>query len=127
MVWTATCLLEIRVSFVTEAADAVGHNLILIYDIMEEDFVKSIVKDLRDHLEVKDRTYRLKTYPQCFVGAEAVTYLLSSGYATTEEDAVSLGEGLREMDVFDHVTKDHPFKNEYLFYRFSEDEDFHGG
>lgn len=94
---------------------------------MDTALLQSIAEDLRKNIEVKDRTYRFKTYSQCFVGSDAVQYLLSKNYAENVDDAISVGEGLLQLGIFHHVTKDHGFKNEELFYRFAEDEAFHGG
>ena len=94
---------------------------------MDDECLRFIAEDLRNNVEVKDRTYHLRTYPQCFVGADAVKHFLEKSHAETVADAVALGEGLLQLGVFHHVTKDHAFKNEELYYRFAEDEAFHGG
>ncbi len=68
-------------------------------------------------LEVKDRWYKLKCYPQCFVGSELVDCLGKiKGIAT--EEAIALGQNLLEHKLIQHVCNDHEFKNEFLFYRF---------
>lgn len=94
---------------------------------MEPNKLETIAEELRNKVEVKDRTYRLRTYPQCFVGTDAVVLLTQNNLAKDADEAVEALEGLRQLGVFNHVTKDHVFKNEYLFYRFTEDEAFHGG
>ena len=72
-------------------------------------------------MEVKDRRFRLKTYPSCFVGAEAVDYMVTSKIAESRQDAVRIGKALaREFFLFEHVTKEHLFEDKYLFYRFSD-------
>lgn len=68
-------------------------------------------------LEIKDRRYKLKLYRQCFIGSELVDYLIKDKNITTAE-AISLGQSLLERDLIYHVTNDHQFKNDYLFYRF---------
>eukprot|EP01027_Heterolobosea_sp_BB2_P012254 GEZU01017775.1.p1 GENE.GEZU01017775.1~~GEZU01017775.1.p1 ORF type:complete len:167 (+),score=24.38 GEZU01017775.1:240-740(+) len=68
---------------------------------------------------VKDRKYRLKTYPKCFIGGEAVDWFVNN-LGLSRQDSVSLGRLLQERGVFDHVCKDHLFKDEYLFYHFTE-------
>lgn len=94
---------------------------------MDVELLRSIADDLRQNVEIKNRTYHFKTYPQCFLGSDAVKFFCTQKYAETVEDAVTVGEGLLQLGVFHHVTKDHGFKNEDLFYRFAEDEEFHGG
>jgi pyruvate/2-oxoglutarate dehydrogenase complex dihydrolipoamide dehydrogenase (E3) component len=84
-----------------------------------------LVERFRDHVEVEDRTYHLQTYEDCFVGSEACEWLIESGIAEDTGQAELVGNLLLEAGVFHHVTREHEFKDEYLFYRFSEDED-HG-
>jgi hypothetical protein len=77
-----------------------------------------IAEKFKNNVKLSDRSYRLKTYKQCFVGSEAVDYLVHSGATSNREDAVVLGNAFLEMHLIEHVLRDHPFKDEYLFYRF---------
>ena len=70
-----------------------------------------------DTFETKDRTYNLKTYPQCFLGSDLVTWLEKNKKMATSE-AISLGQELVRNTLISHVTNDHDFKNEGLFYHF---------
>ncbi|WP_227500009.1 mechanosensitive ion channel domain-containing protein [Synechococcus sp. PCC 7335] len=72
-------------------------------------------------LNISDRRFRLTHYRQCFVGSEAVTWIVRTQKATRKE-AVRLGQLLVERGVFHHVKDEHSFKDEYLFYRFYKDE-----
>jgi len=86
-----------------------------------EDFLKdldAIGEDFKQNVQIEDRKYHLKTYKECFVGKEAVDYLVNSGAAATRQDAVELGRALQSTYLFEHVTRDHQFADEYLFYRF---------
>jgi len=76
---------------------------------------------------VKDRTYFLKKYPKCFVGTEAVTYFLTTHYCNTIPQSLALGQQLMDCDYIHHVTDDHHFKNEHLYYRFRDDDDNYVG
>ncbi|CAB9515043.1 Dihydrolipoyl dehydrogenase [Seminavis robusta] len=81
--------------------------------------LEDIAFNFRSNVDIKDRKYRLKTYKQCFVGSEGVDYLLETGHAQTREDAVMLGRSLaHEFHLFEHVTRDHEFADDYKFYRF---------
>ncbi|MDA1094200.1 MAG: hypothetical protein O3A25_13160 [Acidobacteria bacterium] len=51
--------------------------------------------------------------------------LIDENMAADAADAVLIGNMLLDADMFHHVLKEHPFKNEELFYRFAADED-HG-
>ncbi|CAM9543770.1 unnamed protein product, partial [Chrysoparadoxa australica] len=81
---------------------------------------------MHSSLDIKDRKYHLSSYKKCFVGKDAVEWMLRSGVSNSEEDAVSLGQLLIENGDIAHVTKDHSFANDNLFYRFARDETDHG-
>ncbi len=80
---------------------------------------------MREGLDIRDRKYRFRTYRKCFVGTEACQWLVAAEIASDYEQAVLIGNMLLRRGVFHHVVKEHDFKNEYLFYRFADDED-HG-
>ncbi|MGM0557770.1 MAG: FAD-containing oxidoreductase [Myxococcota bacterium] len=84
-----------------------------------------LAAQMREKVEVRDRKYHLKTYEDCFVGTEAVDWLVSSGIARDRSQAILVGNILHQAGYFHHVTRDHEFKDEDLFYRFAVDED-HG-
>jgi hypothetical protein len=66
----------------------------------------------------QDRTYRLKKYPNCFLGTEANAWL-GDTLGISANQAVEVGELLRTMGYFYHVVKQQPFLNGNFFYRFS--------
>lgn len=81
-------------------------------------------------IRVEDRRYLMKTFPRCFVGSEAVDWLCKT-HDITREEAVRFGQVLVARGVFHHVTNDHDFRDEALFYRFLLDDltdpaNFHG-
>lgn len=82
--------------------------------------------EFKSGVNVQDRKFRMRKYASCFVGFEAVEWLLEKGKASNEEDAIRLGNSMMDAGVFHHVLREHSFKNENLYYRFAEDED-HGG
>jgi hypothetical protein len=67
-------------------------------------------------LDIRDRTYRLRSYPQCFVGSEAVKSMVKQ-YKCSPDAAVAVGQALGRLGLLVHVTHDHPFLNEDLYYR----------
>jgi pyruvate/2-oxoglutarate dehydrogenase complex dihydrolipoamide dehydrogenase (E3) component len=93
----------------------------------DSDQLKELAARVKQILDIKDRKYGLppKTYKKCFVGGEAVKQFVKEGIAGDEEDAVRIGNMMLNAGVFHHVQYAHPFKNEYLFYRFASDAD-HG-
>jgi Domain found in Dishevelled, Egl-10, and Pleckstrin (DEP) len=78
-------------------------------------FVKRICAS--DGFIVKDRFHNAQTYEQCFVGAEAVTWI-TSALDVNADEALQLGQYLLELGLIRHVANEHRFKNAELFYTF---------
>jgi hypothetical protein len=72
-------------------------------------------------VEICNRTFRFQVYSECFVGSEAVDWFVTN-YDYDRKEAVKVGQMLKERGIIHHVTDDHNFKDEYLFYRFYADE-----
>jgi small-conductance mechanosensitive channel len=72
-------------------------------------------------LTIGDRHHLFSIYPKCFVGAEAVEWLMRANDLTRDE-AIRLGQSLVERGVFHHVLDEHPFRDGNYFYRFYADE-----
>ncbi len=89
--------------------------------------IAALAARIKGILDIQDRRYGFppRTYEKCFVGEEAVVTLVDENIASDAEDAVRIGNMLLNAGIFRHVQQAHPFKNEYLFYRFTADED-HG-
>ncbi|MEM8613412.1 MAG: mechanosensitive ion channel domain-containing protein [Cyanobacteria bacterium P01_H01_bin.105] len=98
-------------------------NLLQNHQHLQDALLERLIKQMRsqDGLKIQNRRFRLTVYPDCFVGSEAVTWLAKTQNATREA-AIRIGQAMVEQGIFHHVTDEHPFKDEYLFYRFYEDE-----
>lgn len=72
-------------------------------------------------IRIENRWYNLRFHPRCFVGSEAVIWLMQS-LKISHENAILLGQRLIDEKLIHHVTDNHAFKDEYLFYRFYWDE-----
>ncbi len=85
--------------------------------------MEALVKAMREPggLEIKDRRYRLNLYPCCFVGSQAVEWLMRTQNCTREE-ALNIGQLLVERGIIHDVTDEHPFRDDFFFYRFYSDE-----
>jgi hypothetical protein len=88
--------------------------------------IQDVVKMMRHPelgIEVRDRTLRLTTYPECFVGKELCDWLLAQPALglTDRAQAVSLGVALMYRGVIEHVTREHPFEDRPLYYQFCDD------
>ncbi|ETO33020.1 hypothetical protein RFI_04087 [Reticulomyxa filosa] len=90
--------------------------------VEEENQLETVTKLFREQLEIKDRKWYLTTYKTCFVWSESMSLLVSSGVAKTHGQAVELGNLMLTANVFCHVTKDHNFKDDNLYYCFVMDE-----
>ena len=69
---------------------------------------------------VADRSYMGSKYTKTFVGSQAVEWIQAQGHTLNE--ALSMGQRLIDLSIAHHVTDEHPFKNEKLYYRFYRDE-----
>ncbi len=72
-------------------------------------------------VDIKTRRYKLKLFQRCFLGNEAVDWMVKNA-KISREDAVNLGQKMIEKGILHHVLDEHQFKDEDLFYRFNEDE-----
>jgi len=73
-------------------------------------------------IAVIDRRHLLKIYPRCFVGREAIDWLMQHEDLTRSE-AIDFGEQLIRRGVIHHVLDEHGFKDGSFFYRFLVDEE----
>ncbi|NJN20130.1 MAG: hypothetical protein HC812_01620 [Leptolyngbya sp. RL_3_1] len=69
---------------------------------------------------IKNRQFRLKTYSNCFVGSEAVDWLVAY-LRVSREEAVRVGQRLMSENWIDHVAKEPAFKDDFFFYRFRQE------
>lgn len=85
--------------------------------------LKQLVIQMRSAagVSIKDRRHNLTTYRKCFVGSEAVQWLIGN-LGLTLNEAVRVGQRLLKRGIIHHVVDEQDFKNDYLFYRFYADE-----
>ncbi|MEM9217546.1 MAG: mechanosensitive ion channel domain-containing protein [Cyanobacteria bacterium P01_F01_bin.150] len=90
---------------------------------LSDDELHQLVDEMRKEggVDIGDRRYGLHVYDRCFVGSEAVTWIAKHQKATRDE-AIRIGQLLIERGLVHHVTDEHTFEDEYLFYRFYSDE-----
>lgn len=96
----------------------------LKHDSPSEINLRELVTRLRDigGIRIEDRKFNLINYPRCFLGDQLVEWLIET-LDISERDAIEIGQRLIDEQWIHHVTDEHRFKNEYLFYRFYWDED----
>jgi potassium-dependent mechanosensitive channel len=85
---------------------------------------EAIVAQMRgaEGVEIRDRRHHFRIFRKCFLGSEAVEWLIQREEATRQE-AIAIGEMMVEMGIIHHVLDEHGFKDEPLFYRFWADEE----
>ena len=72
-------------------------------------------------VNIKTRKSFFKTYENCFVGSEAVTWMLAAyPFLNTRENAALLGQLLQKKGILHHVTNDYDFLDKNQFYRFTK-------
>lgn len=82
---------------------------------------RAIAQTLLDQCDLQDRRHRIKIYPNCFIGSQAVDVLVDNGFSETRTGAVHLGRRINKaFKLFSHVTGDHPLMDKHLFYRFKK-------
>ncbi|MEO0012475.1 MAG: hypothetical protein RLZZ535_864 [Cyanobacteriota bacterium] len=72
-------------------------------------------------VEIKTRRHKLMLFQRCFLGNEAVDWIVAQ-VKVSREDALILGQKMLDKGIFQHVSNEHQFKDEPLFYRFNEDQ-----
>ncbi len=97
--------------------------LMYLEDKLTDQEIDNLVGKIRSEngVQIKNRRYRLNTYDSCFIGQELVDWL-ATNYDYSREEATELGQILVEKKIIHHVTDEHPFSDEYFFYRFYVDE-----
>lgn len=80
------------------------------------------MRDPENGLQLADRRWRLSTYSKCFVGKEAVQWMVDK-LSLDRKAAVETGQKLMDAGIMHHVTHSEPFSDDYFFYRFQEDDD----
>jgi len=74
----------------------------------------------RTGVPVKDRKLRFKTYKDCFVGSEAVDFIMKTSNVVHRPVALSLGQKLMDTGLFSHVLNDEQCEDgNNIFYRFN--------
>jgi len=68
-------------------------------------------------VEIKDRKWRFRTYKTCFVGSEAVDWLVTQT-RWSRDNCVEFCRMLMEKLIITHVCEDQPFRDGYFFYIF---------
>jgi sensor c-di-GMP phosphodiesterase-like protein len=66
-------------------------------------------------LQIQDRMHKLRSYPACFVGSQAVDWMVAT-LGVSRGEAVHHGRALVAAGLLWHVVDEHDFKDANLFY-----------
>ena len=107
-----------------EFADSSAHEVqseeffssLELQDAFTPEQVNELVAKMREpgQLDIRDRRYRLKQFSHCFIGREAVDWLVEN-QRTTRENAVQIGQILMDRQIIQHVLDEQPFLDRHLF------------
>lgn len=92
------------------------------YPIPNFDSVYARMRDPSSGFQVADRRWRLLSYSKCFIGSEAVSWMVEN-LGLARPDAVRTGQHLMDAGIIHHVTHSEPFSDSYYFFRFQEDDE----
>jgi class 3 adenylate cyclase/tetratricopeptide (TPR) repeat protein len=82
--------------------------------------VANALEYLKRNLSVSDKKWMGKTYPNSFVGRDAVTALVEGGMAESRHNAVLIGRMIEKDGHLQHVMGLFPFSDAFLFFQFTE-------
>jgi hypothetical protein len=91
----------------------------------QEMSLDEIASAFENGVSVRNRKYRMITYPNSFIGSEAVEFLMKSNLAETRSDALKLGRKLAtEYDLFQSAdsARDCVFRDENSLYKFIQED-----
>jgi hypothetical protein len=84
--------------------------------------MQGIVNLMRRHIEIRNRSWMKRVHRDCFIGAEAVDFLVTQGFADTRKAAVEMGLKMNQRKLLRNVTDSRKFSDSMHFYRFADDD-----
>ena len=97
------------------------------FQIMSEELDNDLVgiKTLmRTHIEIRNRSFMRRVHRDCFLGSDAVDFLVTHGFADSRDKAEDIGRRMMQKRLIRHVSDGSKFRDaSHLYYRFSDDDD----
>ena len=92
-------------------------------DLRDPDDLAGIKDIMRFHLEIRNRSFMKRVHRDCFLGSDAVDFMVEHGLADSRSQAVQIGRRLAEAKIIRHVGDNSRFKDaSHLYYRFEDDD-----
>mmetsp|Transcript_24624 Transcript_24624/g.45883 ORF Transcript_24624/g.45883 Transcript_24624/m.45883 type:complete len:1104 (+) Transcript_24624:65-3376(+) len=85
--------------------------------------LSGIANLLRAHIEIRNRSWMKMIHKNCFVGSDAVDFLVMQGLVSTRDEAITMGTNMLKNKLFRHVGDSSTFKDAYIYYSFIEDSE----
>lgn len=79
---------------------------------------------LRTHIEIRNRSWMKRVHRDCFIGSDAIDFLVTQGMCETRKKAVEIVRKMMNRKIISPVTgRGRKFQDAYFYYRFREDEE----
>lgn len=83
-----------------------------------------LMQEPKTGIERKNRTQRMRTHKDCFLGSDAVDWFIRVLRLETREEGIAIGENLMHRGMIYHVLRNEPFQDKgNMFYRFTPEEE----
>jgi hypothetical protein len=89
---------------------------------MNEDDLTGIMNLMRRHIEIRNRSWLKRIHRDCFIGSDAVDFLVTQGFADTRKAAVEMGLKMTNRKLIRNITDSRKFSDTLHYYRFTEDD-----
>jgi hypothetical protein len=76
---------------------------------------------MRSHLEIRNRSWMKTIYRDCFIGSNAIDFLVTQGLVDTRDDAIQMCTKMIHKKYLRHISDSQTFKDGYSYYIFTED------
>ena len=104
-----------------------GNSITVMLPLVDESELRRLAQAMSDGgVEVKKRRHHLQNFENCFVGSDAVEWLMANSPANDANSAVLLGQKMMDRGLFHHILREQEFANAHYFYRFTRHSDFVG-
>lgn len=77
---------------------------------------------MRSHIEIRNRSWMKKIHRDCFIGSDAVDFLVTQGLVDTRDDAVNICNRMIAKKMLRNVNDSKTFRDSYTYYIFAEDD-----